>query len=254
MTASRSRPTPVILADTTAFFFDTLSTLSRSYKLSRLKVRGIVATMAETINAAARTRQRRSDAQRSIDAIVSAAGTVLGERPDASMEEIAAAAGLTRQTVYAHFPSRDVLIAAVINAARAESLAAIDAARLDSVAPLDALRRFLDISWQLVDRCPLLLDLSLTRTLGSGSDDPHRAVGAHLERIIRRGQRSGDFDRALPADWLAAATLGLSHTAAEKVAIGRLTTKNAATMLLDSVLRLYGAHSATTTPTQPAKE
>ena len=65
-----------------------------------------------------------------------------------------------------------------------------------------------------------------------------------LERIIRRGQRSGDFDRTLPAGWLAAATFGLGHTAAELVAGGDLDVTRAAALLEVSVLRLYGVTSA----------
>ena len=194
--------------------------------------------MTHTLDATPRARRRRSDARRSIDAIIGGARALLGERPNASMEEIAAAAGLTRQTVYAHFPSRDVLIAAVINAERAETLAALDAARLDSVPPVDALRRFLDISWELLLRCPLLLDPVLARTPDPDGHDPHGAVAAQVERIIRRGQRSGDFDSALPAGWLAAATFRLGHTAVEEVATGRLTASRAATILQESILRL----------------
>ena len=136
--------------------------------------KSILPVMADTLDATPRTRRRRSDAQRSIDAIVSGARTLLGGRPDASMEEVATAAGLTRQTVYAHFPSRDALIAAVINAERAEGLAAVDAARLDKAPPIDALRQFLDISWQLIEHCPLLLDPTLARTPGPDGGDPHR--------------------------------------------------------------------------------
>lgn len=194
--------------------------------------------MADARDATPRARRRRSDAQRSIDAIISGARALLGERPEASMEEIAAAAGLTRQTVYAHFPSRDVVVAAVINAERAEGLAAVEAARLDSVPPVDALRQFLDISWQLFHRCPLLLDPVLAQTPGPDGGDPHRPVSALLERIIRRGQRSGDFDRRLPTTWLAAAAIGLGHAAAEEFAAGRLTAAKAATILEESVLRL----------------
>ncbi len=119
--------------------------------------------MADTLDTAPPPR-RRSDARRSIDAIIGAARTVLGERPDASMEEIAVAAGVTRQTVYAHFPSRDALIAALLHAAGTETLAAIDAARLDTAPPADALRQFLDIGWQLIRRYPFLLAPALTRS------------------------------------------------------------------------------------------
>jgi AcrR family transcriptional regulator len=199
--------------------------------------------MADTPESAPPGRRRRADAQRSIDAIIGAAGTVLGERPDASMEDIAAAAGVTRQTVYAHFPSRDALIAALLYAAGAETVAAIEAARLDTAPPAEALRQFLDIGWQLIRRNPHLLGPALTQN-PPGSNDPHHAGTARLEQIIRRGQRAGDFDSTLPAAWLTAAILGVVRTAAEQVAAGRLTTSKAAALALDSTLRLCGAASA----------
>jgi hypothetical protein len=64
------------------------------------------------------------------------------------------------------------------------------------------------------------------------------------EQLIRLGQRAGDFDRTLPATWLADAIIGLFRTAAEQVAAGRLTSSKAAAMLLDSTLRLCGAAGA----------
>ncbi|GAA5119834.1 TetR/AcrR family transcriptional regulator [Pseudonocardia adelaidensis] len=196
--------------------------------------------MTGTRDDAPPTRRRRSDARRSIDAILDAARTLLGERPDASVEDIATAAGVSRQTVYAHFPSRDALVAALVDAARAEGLAAVDAACLDAAPPADALSRFLDISWQLLGRYPLLLDPALNRAPRLDGSDPHLAVTDLLERLIRRGQNSGDFDRTLSAGWLAAAILELGHTAAEHVAAGRLTTGEAMAVLLESSLRLCG--------------
>lgn len=196
--------------------------------------------MADTRDGAPPTRRRRSDARRSIDAILNAARTLLGERPDTSMEDIATAAGVSRQTVYAHFPSRDGLVAALVEAARSEGLAAIDAAGLDTAPPTDALSRFLHISWQLLRRYPLLLDPAVNRIPRLDGSDPHLAVTDVLERLIRRGQRAGEFDRALPASWLAAAILELGHTAAEQVAAGRLTTGEATAVLLESSLRLCG--------------
>jgi AcrR family transcriptional regulator len=206
--------------------------------------------MADTLDTTPPGRRRRADARRSIDAIIGAARTVLGERPDASMEDIAAAAGVTRQTVYAHFPSRDALIAALLYAAGAETVAAIDAARLDTAPPADALRQFLDIGWQLIRRNPHLLGPALTQT-PPGSNDPHHAGTGRLEQIIRRGQRAGDFDRTLPAAWLTAAILGLVRTAAEQVTAGRLTTSKAAALTLDSALRLCGAGTSSSTTVSP---
>jgi len=199
--------------------------------------------MVDKLDPATPPRRLRSDARRSMDAILGSARTVLGERPDASMEDIATAAGVTRQTVYAHFPSREALIAALIHAAGAETLAAIDAARLDTAPPVDALRQFLDIGWELIRGYPFLLGPALTRS-PPGSNDPHNAGTARLEQLIRRGQRAGDFASTLPATWLADAIIGLFRTAAEQVAAGRLTTSKAAAMLRDSTLRLCGAADA----------
>ena len=194
--------------------------------------------MADTRDTAARPRARRADARRSVGAVLNAARVLLGERPDASMEEIATAAGLTRQTVYAHFPSRDALIAALIEAAAAEYAALLDAAGLETAPPADALAGFLDAGWRFLRRYPLLLDPAATRSHRPASNDPHDVVPPRLERLIRRGQSTGDFDPALPAPWLAAAVIGLQHVAAAEVADGNLTPAEAAALCLDSTLRL----------------
>jgi hypothetical protein len=135
--------------------------------------------MVDALDAVVSTRRRRSDARRSVEAILNAACAVLGERPNASMEEIATSAGVTRQTVYAHFPTRDALVGAIIEKAGAEALGALDAARLDTRAPAEALTGFLDIGWQFLRRyLPLLLNstvhshLAGWRTPSSGSAIP----------------------------------------------------------------------------------
>ena len=169
-----------------------------------------------------------------------AARSILGERPDASMEELAVAAGVTRQTVYAHFSSRDALIAAVFDAVLAEAVATIEDADLDALTPPLALRRFLALSEEIVRRHPILLEPTLTRIGTSAGNDPHEPFTDVLERLTRRGQRSGHFDRSFPAHWLVAATFSLSHVAAERITAGRLTQSKAASILQQSVLRLYG--------------
>ena len=197
--------------------------------------------MADTLDAALPARRLRSDARRSIDAILGAARTVLGERSDASMEDIAAAAGVSRQTVYAHFPSRDALIAALLQAVGTETIAAMDAASLDTAPPAQALRRYLDIGWQLIGGNTFLLGPALAQSPHPGHAAAHLAGIARLEQIIRRGQHIGDFDRTLPATWLTIAVVGLIRSAAEQYAADRLTASDAAPMVLESALRICGA-------------
>jgi serine phosphatase RsbU (regulator of sigma subunit) len=55
---------------------------------------------------------RREDARRNRERIVKAAARVLAQSPSASLEDVATAAGVSRTTIYRHFPDRDSLIAA----------------------------------------------------------------------------------------------------------------------------------------------
>lgn len=130
--------------------------------------------------------------------ILDVALEVLGENPDASMGEVAAAAGVVRRTVYGHFPSRSELVHALteravnemtnvlmeVNAAGGEA----DAAWADFVARL----------WPLVRRYRALL--SLRR--GAHGEHIHAMLGPldeGLAELVQRGQESGTFGRHLPA-------------------------------------------------------
>ncbi|MGH3091039.1 MAG: TetR/AcrR family transcriptional regulator [Gaiellaceae bacterium] len=186
-----------------------------------------------------RVRQRRADAERSIAAILDAAIEVLSERSDASMEDIARVAGVARQTVYAHYASREALLRAVQDRAVAETVAAIDAAELDAGSPAEALDRLVTAGWRTLERYPLLMDLRAPMS----PEEEHALHGPILERLgrlVRRGQRAGVFDRRLPAAWLLAAFLGLSHAAGEEVAAGRMSAEEAAKALRRSIARVFG--------------
>lgn len=71
------------------------------------------------------TRAPRRDATANRAALLEAAKTVLQGDPDASLETIASAAGLSRRAVYGHFPSRDDLVREVVTAGAARVAAAM---------------------------------------------------------------------------------------------------------------------------------
>ena len=183
-------------------------------------------------------RRRRADAEQSVTAILQAAVQVLNADPGASVEDIARAAGVSRQTVYAHFPSREALLDAVVERATAEAVAAFESAGLDEAPPAEALIRLLDAGWQAGARYPFLWHLP---SVSAGQDlDRHGPVVDRLQDIIRRGQESGDFDRGTSPGWLVTAALALGRAAEDEVKAGQMTIEEATTAVHHSFLRLFG--------------
>jgi AcrR family transcriptional regulator len=183
--------------------------------------------------------RRRADAERSIAAILDAAVGVLSDRPDASMEEIAKAAGVARQTVYAHYPSREELLSAVGGRALAQAVADFEAAEPERGTPVEALDRLVGSWWQTVARHARLLEAMR----GSSAEEVHAfhaPILERLERFVRRGRRAGDFDREQPLGWQLASFLALMHAAADEVAAGRISPEEAEAALRRSVPRLLG--------------
>ncbi|WP_242090350.1 TetR/AcrR family transcriptional regulator [Curtobacterium sp. DN_7.5] len=70
-------------------------------------------------------RAPRRDATENRAALIEAAKAELQRDPDAGLETIAAAAGLSRRAVYGHFPSRDDLVREVVTAGAARIAAAM---------------------------------------------------------------------------------------------------------------------------------
>ncbi len=187
-----------------------------------------------------RRRQRRADAQRNVAAILDAAVVLLGRQPEAGMDDIAAAAGVARQTVYAHFRSRQALLDAVVERVTAKVTAVLDTLDLDRGSAADALRRWLDTAWGLLERYPVLLTPAIPVTPPEQDLERHEPITGRLLRLIRRGQRTGEFDRRLPAGWLMAATIALGHAAGQEVAAGRMTKRQAGDAFTTAVMRVYG--------------
>ena len=186
-----------------------------------------------------RRRRRRSDAERSVAAILDAAGRILSQNPHASLEDVANAAGLTRQTVYAHFPTRGALIGTLTDRATSRVTAALKAADLDNSPAREALLRLVQISWEVFDTEPFLLTTASQPTDPDHEQRRHQPVFDMLEKLVRRGQRDGDFDPDLPATWIISATTALGHATGEEVRAGRMTSTQAATLLRHALERLF---------------
>ena len=150
----------------------------------------------------------RSHARSNRARILATAREELSRDPDASLDEIARAAGVVRRTLYGHFPSRQALVAALAEEAAQALADAFTAARDPGDDPPTALARSTMAVWAVGDRYRMLISLG-RRDLGQegirAALDP-----AHAEAtaILGRGQRAGVFAGHLPAPVLALALEG----------------------------------------------
>lgn len=177
-------------------------------------------------------KKRRADAERSRAAILDAAVRLFSKDPDAGLGAVAAAAGVTRQTVYAHFAARDELVRAVVARVAEESDAALGAAALDEGTAAEALVRLIEMGFGTLEANPVLLV-----TPGAGQ---HTSISERLAELVRRGQRGGEFDPGLDPEWGAAAVIALGHAAGSEIADGHLSRQDALEAVRVAVLRVLG--------------
>jgi TetR/AcrR family transcriptional repressor of mexCD-oprJ operon len=178
---------------------------------------------------------RRADARRNIEKILEAAVACLSRDPDASVGEIAQAAGVGRVTLYGHFASREALIEAALTRLLDEGdqvLAAVDL----SGDPREALRALIESGWLLTAQAGAVLDAALGTLPPGRIQELHAKPAQRLEDLIRRGQSEGVFRADLPASWLASALHHVMKGAVVDVGKGRLDSADAARFISETVL------------------
>ncbi|MEW2269404.1 TetR family transcriptional regulator [Streptomyces sp. SID685] len=123
--------------------------------------------------------------------------------PDASMDQIARAAGVVRRTVYGHFPSREALISTLTDEA-VQALADADVAGRTGVTdPAEALARSVLALWATADRYRLLIALAQRTVTVQGIRERLAPVRAAKIRVLQQGLEEGVFTSPLPAPALA---------------------------------------------------
>lgn len=167
--------------------------------------------------------RRRADAERNNTAIVDAAIGCLLADPQAGMAEIARAAGVSRVTLYAHFPSREAVVEAVLERTVADASEVLEAHTAESAPADEALLGLARSSWRILDRHSALF-LAVTTTLTPAlMREHHERALAPLRRLLDRGRAEGAIRRDLPAEWLVTVFYSLIHAAAAEVQAGRLS-------------------------------
>ncbi|BDB58714.1 MULTISPECIES: TetR/AcrR family transcriptional regulator [Rhodococcus] len=190
-----------------------------------------------THDASPRTR-KRADAERNIEAILDAARIALSRDPDASIGEIAKAAGVGRVTLYGHFPTRAELVTTVVQRALAEAEQTVD--RIDLTGdPRDALHRLIAGSWSLTADAGALLAAADQALPAEDVRAAHDGLLARATDLIERGRAEGVFRTDLSSSWLASVLHSLVHCAATEVAAGRLAEEDAADHIAATALSSF---------------
>jgi TetR/AcrR family transcriptional repressor of mexCD-oprJ operon len=139
-------------------------------------------------------------------AILEAAAAVLAERGEqASMAEVASAAGMARATVYRYFPNREALLAALGRVAVEEAGERLEAGRLLEVAVPEAFERAVRALVAVGD----LFVVVSRESARSEAGEFERRVAAPLRGLIERAQALGEVRDDLPASWLMESLIGI---------------------------------------------
>ncbi|MCG6498319.1 TetR/AcrR family transcriptional regulator [Kitasatospora sp. A2-31] len=170
---------------------------------------------------------RRADAERNIAAILAAATSCFAKNPNASMTEIAAAAGVGRVTLYGHFSSREALLSELMERALSEVATVLEATGLDEGPADETLRSFIRSSWQLLDRNLRMLHAARRALPAEAVHDHHLGILSAMDRLITRGRQEGVFRDDLPAHWLVSTVYALVQAAGDQVEAGRFTSEEA---------------------------
>jgi AcrR family transcriptional regulator len=141
-------------------------------------------------------------------AILESAAGVLAEREQASMGDVAEAAGVARATLYRYYPTRDALLEALSQFGLEDAAERLEAAGLDRVAVSEGFTRAVRA---LVGVGDYFVVLVRERT-GPARPDFDRSVAGPLRKLIERGQADGEIREDVNASWLLESLLALVVT------------------------------------------
>ncbi|MFF8396838.1 TetR/AcrR family transcriptional regulator [Streptomyces sp. NPDC016172] len=167
--------------------------------------------------------------------------------PDASMDQIARAAGVVRRTVYGHFPSREALISTLVDEAVEALSAAHAAGREDVRDPAEAVARSVLAVWAIADRYRLLVALAQRTVTMQGIRERLAPVRQESIGLLQRGLDENVFSSPLPAPALAYVHEQMLFAVMEAVNDGLLAAQEAGRCAAVTVLTAAGVPASKAT-------
>jgi AcrR family transcriptional regulator len=160
-------------------------------------------------------RKPRTDAQLNRGRILEVAkGAFKRSGSNASLDDIAKAAGVGAGTLYRHFPTRDALIEAVYRT-EVEKLAAAERKFSDTMPPVEALRAWMLLFVDYIAAKQIIAP-ALNTLVGGPSklyEGSRSQIQGAIDSLVKRAIKSRDIRRDLEPFDLLRALIGVSHVA-----------------------------------------
>ena len=187
------------------------------------------------------TDHRRAIAERNVEAILDAAEALLERKSQPSIAAVATEAGVSRVTVYAHFPTREALLEAVVERAVQRATVAFEAADPDTGPPMQALDRVIAAGWRELDRNSAIAQAAAEQLSPVVMTRAHEAARRRLRELVDRGRIEGAFRTDLSTEWLVTSWFALMHACGDEVRAGRMDAATALAALTATLHDVFAA-------------
>lgn len=185
--------------------------------------------------ATGRARPLRADAARNRRRVVAAAEAVFAERGlGASIDDVAARAGVGRATIYRNFPTKDDLIGGIAIERLRRFAAQAEAACAEPDAGTAFRRLLLDIAdTRAQDR--VMIDALRLEASVPAVGEARAAAAAALDRLMARAKRQGTVRRDATAEDVRVLITGVAHALAPERQGDRAAWRRYATLIADAL-------------------
>jgi AcrR family transcriptional regulator len=184
---------------------------------------------------------RRAAAEHSIESILDAVEALFASGEPITTTAVAARSGVSRVTVYSHFPTQQALLEAVASRVVERFGARLSDIDLDSGSAPAALDRLIAAAWSEHDRFSAIATALMRQLSAEQLRRSHDALQRPIVALIERGRAERSFRTDLPVEWLLASYFALVHACGEEVHAGRIAPGEATTILQTSIKDLFTA-------------
>lgn len=165
--------------------------------------------------------------------ILERTAAVLAEGHGRTMLEIADKSGIGRTTLYRRFRTREDLLRAIFEQAISEASVGVAAANPAIGDPRGAFERVIEELLRIGDKYRVLLQEK--NALGEQVEEKDVFLDM-LRELVRRAQREGEIDPAVPVEWVLGSMGSLIATAIRLIGTGDLARNSAAELVTRTLL------------------